>query len=98
MSKALGTTAGVDQVLHIGSVIRLEITDVDDDSVRFIAEGTYQGGPDDGGAFRTTHEVAVGKSVSFGPLITVIVLGVKSGVARFMINAPTSADISVQTR
>lgn len=98
MSRAFGTFAGVNQVLFIGSMIRLEITDVDDDGVRFIAEGTYQGGPDDGGRFRSTHDLTVGKSVSFGPLVTVILLGVKSEVARFMVNAPTTADISVHKR
>lgn len=98
MSSTFGTFAGVNQVLHIGSMVHLEITDVDDEGARFVAQGTYQGGPDDGGRFRGTYELAVGHHISFGPLITVILLGVKSEVARFMISAPTTADISVHKR
>ena len=81
-------TRQVDQAILIGTAIRVAPTDIDRTSVRVLAEGRYVGGPQDGEPFRTTHELPKGGSLHFGPLVTLTVIELSDGVARFGVLAP----------
>jgi hypothetical protein len=50
----------VDQEISIGRDIRVSPTDIDAYGVRLIARGRVLGGPRDGDAFETVHELLPG--------------------------------------
>lgn len=75
--------------LSLGSIVRVRATDIDDGGVRLLAEGQYLGGPEDGGSFSITRELAVGSRVEFGPRIALVLLRVRNGEATFLLDAPS---------
>ena len=81
-------TREVDQVILIGSAVRLSPTDIDRKGVRLLAEGRHIGGPQDGETFRSTHEVAKGGSLRLGPMVTVTVMELFEYAVRLGMLAP----------
>jgi|SRR4051812_38757692 sRNA-binding carbon storage regulator CsrA len=86
-------TREIDQVILIGSAIRLSPTDIDRKGVRLLAEGRYVGGPRDGETFRSTHEVGKDGSVTLGPLITVTVIQLHADAVRLGVLAPPNLPV-----
>jgi carbon storage regulator len=81
-------TRQVDQWIVIGSDIRVSPTDIDAQGVRLVARGRVMGGPDDGAAFHSVHELTVGQSCHLGPHVAITLVKVDNGVVRLGVLAP----------
>ena len=86
-------TREIDQVILIGSAMRLSPTDVDRHGVRLLVEGRHIGGPRDGETFRSTHEVAKGGSLRLGPIVTVTVVELFEDAVRLGVLAPPNLPV-----
>ena len=78
----------VDEWVQIGDGVFVSPTDIDDKTVRVIARGRMIGGPDDGAAFESAHELTRGQSFPIGSLIVVTVLDLRPPLVRLGIDRP----------
>ena len=85
----------VDQWLSIGADIGVSPTDIDARGIRIIARGRMLGGPNDGGAFETVHELKIGSSVNLSPHVALTLVEVRGKIARLDVFAP--ANVLVQS-
>lgn len=85
------------QTLRLGNVVRLQATDIDKVGLRLVAEGQYLGGPEDGGNFSITRELAIGSRVEFGPRVALVLLRVQGKGATLLLDAPSHLDPIVET-
>ena len=83
----------VDQWASIGQDIGISPTDIDSKSTRIVARGRVLGGPNDGGAFETVHEMTIGSSVNLSPHVAVTLVEVRGKIARLDVFAPANVAV-----
>ena len=94
----LAITRKVDQWVQIGQSISVSPTDIDEKTVRLIARGRVLGGAQDGAAFETTAEVAVGGEMRLGEHVVVSVLAIHGDEVRLGVQSPKHVRVDRKER
>jgi len=87
-------TRSIDQAVLIGTNftpgnhIVISPTDIDEKTVRLVAQGRVIGGPSDGALFKSAHELSPGQSISVGPLVRITVVDLLGEAVRLGIDCP----------
>jgi len=94
----LAITRKVDQWVQIGQSIAVAPTDIDAAAVRLIARGRVIGGADDGAAFETTADLAVGGEMRLGEHVVVTILAIAGDEVRLGVQSPKHVRVDRKER